>query len=76
MISFKPLFRMACNLPVALNTDTRSIAFRYFDLFTESTLFLTSYFIVSKWWLVRKWNNFFSARHQLDSEGEVATSRS
>ena len=59
MIPFKPLFRMARNLPVALNTDTRSIAFRYFDLFTESTLFLTSYFVVSKWWLVLKWNNFF-----------------
>ena len=24
---FLPLFGMACNLPVALNTDTRSVAF-------------------------------------------------
>ena len=24
---FFPLFGMACNLPVALNTDTRSVAF-------------------------------------------------
>ena len=42
--------------------------------FRESILFFTSYFIVSKWWLVLKWNkSFFSARYQLESEGEAVT---
>ena len=43
------------------------------DYLTFSILFLTSYFIVSKWWLIAEWNKscFFSARkfrHQLNSQ--------
>ena len=53
---FLLLFAIACYLTVALNSDTRSVAFRLFSLFRESILFLTSYFSVSKWWLVTKWN--------------------
>ena len=53
---FLLLFAIACYLTVALNSDTRSVAFRLFNLFRESILFLTSYFSVSKWWLVTKWN--------------------
>ena len=51
---------MACKLPVALNTDMWSIAFRYS---TFIILFLTSYYIVSKWWLTserKKKTSFFS----------------
>ena len=53
---FLQLFGMACKLPVALNTDMRSLAFRL--------LFLTSYFIVSKWWPISEWSKsyFFAAR--------------
>ena len=53
---FLQLFGMACKLPVALNTDMRSLAFRL--------SFLTSYFIVSKWWPISEWNKsyFFAAR--------------
>ena len=67
---------MACKLPVALNTDMWSIAFRYS---TFIILFLTSYYIVSKWWLTserEKKTSFFFARkfrQRLDSEGEVVT---
>ena len=43
---------MACKLPMALNTDMRSIAFRYW---TFIILFLTSYYIVSKWWPTSEW---------------------
>ena len=44
------------------------------DYSTFRILFLTSYFIVSKWWLIAEWNKscfFFSARkfrHQLNSQ--------
>ena len=53
---------MACKLPMALNTDMRSIAFRYS---TFIILFLTSYYIVSKWWPTSEWKKktlFFFAR--------------
>ena len=55
-VFFLQLFGMACKLPVALNTGMRSLAFRL--------LFLTSYFIVSKWWPISEWNKsyFFAAR--------------
>ena len=51
---------MACKLPVALNTDMRSIAFRYSTFIIS---FLTSCYIVSKWWPTSEWEknlSFFS----------------
>lgn len=66
---FLPLFGIACNLSVAVNTDTPSIAFRWFNLFRESVLLLTAYFIVTKWWLVAKWKNlFFSLNSRRERE--------
>ena len=48
---------MACKLPMALNTDMRSIEFRY-SIFI--ILFLTSYYIVSKWWPTSEWRKKLS----------------
>ena len=52
-----------------------------FNYSTIIILFLTSYFIVSKWWPISQWNKsyFFSTskfRQWLDSEGDVVTFRS
>ena len=51
-----------------------------FDYLTIIILFLSSYFIVSKWWPLSEGNkHFFSApkfRQRLDSEGEAVTFRS
>ena len=44
---FLQLFGMACKLPVALNTDMRSVAFQLFNLY-YFILFLTPYFVVSE----------------------------
>ena len=58
---------LACNFflnaALAMNTDTWSVACRLFNLFKESILFPTSYFIVSKRWLIKDWMTpFFFAR--------------
>ena len=51
---------MACNLPVALNTDTRDPSrFDNLTVLEKVFAFLNSYFIVSKWQLVPKWNKSF-----------------
>ena len=78
-ISFPQLFGMACKLPVALNTDMQSIAFRYSTFIIS---FLTSCYIVSKRWPTSEWEKkslfFFTRkfRQRLDSEGEVVTFKS
>ena len=47
-----------------------------FDYSAFVTLFLTLYFIVSKWWPLKEWNIFFFARkfrQQLNSRDEIVT---
>ena len=72
---FLQLFRMACKLPVALNTDMRSVAFRLFKLhyFISHFLFHTHLFS----YLYQNGKNliFFARkfRQQLESKGEVVT---
>ena len=77
-IFFLQLFGMASKLPVALIQTCDPSRFDYSALVI---LFITSYFIVSKWWPITEWNKsyLFSARkfrQQLNKWDEVVTFRS
>ena len=72
---FLKLFGMACKLPVALNTDVRSVAFRLFNL-----CYFISHFVFHSLQMLAYIRMeqilFFSTRkfrQQLDSKGEFVT---